>query len=142
MSRLAERRSLTADSTVLVDARPSSSYEAGHIPTSLLLDFPSSLLKDPTGFTYLRSAEDLKRHIAGQLGKDKLDQILSGDVTIVNSKLAAFQALIVDKANKKLACGGGLSAAINWLLFQSLGVNSRLYDEVSILCPVTSRTGD
>ncbi|KIV97514.1 hypothetical protein PV10_01261 [Exophiala mesophila] len=124
VSRLAERRSLTADSTVLVDARPSSSYEAGHIPTSLLLDFPSSLLKDPTGFTYLRSAEDLKRHIAGQLGKDKLDQILSGDVTIVNT------------------CGGGLSAAINWLLFQSLGVNSRLYDEVSILCPVTSRTGD
>lgn len=141
MSRLARRSSPSADSTLLVDARPSSSYQAGHIPTSLLLDFPSSLLNDPTGFTYLRSPEELNKHIAGQLGQDKLDGILSGGVTVVNSK-RAISKIEVSISDKKLACGGGISAAINWLSLQSLGVNSRLYDEVSISCLHMSRIVD
>jgi len=109
--RLARRSSPNAGGTLLIDARPASSYQHGHIPTSLLLDFPSSLLKDPGNFTYLRDPEELKKHIAEQLGQDKLDQIVSRKVTVVNT------------------CGGGLSAAINWLSLKSLGVDSRLYDE-------------
>jgi 3-mercaptopyruvate sulfurtransferase SseA len=84
--RLAQRPSPSAGSTLLIDARPASSYQGGHIPTSLLLDFPSSLLKGPGNFTYLRDPEDLKKHIAEQLGQDQLDQIVSNKVTVVNSK--------------------------------------------------------
>ncbi|KAI1616432.1 thiosulfate sulfurtransferase [Exophiala viscosa] len=115
--KLAQRPSASTDGILLIDARPASSYQAGHIPTSLLLDFPSSLLKDPVKFTYLREPEELKKHIADQLGQDKLEEIVSSKATVVNT------------------CGGGLSAAINWLSLQSLGVDSRLYDEVSSLVP-------
>lgn len=84
--RLAQRPSPSTGNTFLIDARPVSSYEAGHIPTSLLLDFPSSLLKDPGNFTYLRDPEDLKNHIAQQLGQEKLDQIVSSKATVINSE--------------------------------------------------------
>lgn len=84
--QLAQRPTTSAEDKFLIDARPASSYEAGHIPTSLLLDFPSSLLRDEANFTYLRQPEDLKRHIAQQLGQDKLDQIVAGKATVVNSE--------------------------------------------------------
>ncbi|EHY58226.1 hypothetical protein HRR83_004916 [Exophiala dermatitidis] len=109
--RLAHRPSPSADGTLLIDARPEPSYQAGHIPTSLLLDFPSSLLEDPDKFTYLREPEALKKHVAEKLGQNRLEEILTQKVTVVNT------------------CGGGLSAAINWLSLKSLGVDSRLYDE-------------
>jgi hypothetical protein len=51
-----------------------------------LLDFPSSLLQDSAKFSYLREPEDLKEYVAKQLGEDKLQKILSGKVTVVNSK--------------------------------------------------------
>ena len=89
--KLAHRPSLSAGGTLLVDARPASSYKDGHIPTSLLLDFPSSLLQDPGKFTYLRDPEELKNHIAKQLGQDKLDQIVSGQVTVVNSEFYHYK---------------------------------------------------
>ncbi|EXJ84014.1 hypothetical protein A1O3_04681 [Capronia epimyces CBS 606.96] len=85
--KLAQRPSPSAGSTLLIDARPAPSYQAGHIPTSLLLDFPSSLLKDQaSNFTYLREPEELKKHIGEQLGQDKLDQIVSQKATVVNSE--------------------------------------------------------
>ncbi len=83
---LARRQSTSAGGTLLIDARPASSYQDGHIPTSLLLDFPSSLLKGPDSSTYLREPEDLKKHIAEKLGRDKLDEIISHKVTVVNSE--------------------------------------------------------
>jgi 3-mercaptopyruvate sulfurtransferase SseA len=135
---LAQRPSPSTEDTLLIDARPASSYESGHIPTSLLLDFPSSLLRDVANFTYLRQPEDLKQHIAQQLGQDKLDEIVSSKATVVNSKLqnvSAFQHL---KLISTPACGGGLSAAINWLSLRSLGVDSRLYDEVRLLSLIQS----
>lgn len=89
--RLAQRPSPSAGGTLLIDARPVSSYQDGHIPTSLLLDFPSSLLEDSAGFTYLRSPEDLGTYIAEQLGQDTLDQIISRTATVVNSELDHFQ---------------------------------------------------
>lgn len=85
---LARRPSPSAGGTLLIDARPASSYEGGHIPTSLLLDFPSSLLKGPGNFTHLRKPEELKKHIAEQLGKDTLDEIVSRKVTVVNSEFS------------------------------------------------------
>ncbi|KAF7561748.1 hypothetical protein G7046_g2401 [Stylonectria norvegica] len=111
ISKLATRPSPSAEDALLIDARPASSYQDGHIPTSLLLDFPSTLLQDPAGFTYLRSPEELRNYISQRLGQDALDRIVSRKATVVNT------------------CGGGLSAAINWLVFQSLGIDSRLYDE-------------
>lgn len=91
--KLADRASPSAEGTVLIDARPVPSYQDGHIPTSLTLDFPSSLLHDPATFTYLRNPEDLKEYISRQLGQDKLDQILSRKVTVVNSKFDLFKVL-------------------------------------------------
>lgn len=84
--RLAQRPSPSTDNTFLIDARPAGSYESGHIPTSLLLDFPSTLLQDQGKFTYLRQPNDLKNHIAQRLGQDKLDEIVSSKVTVVNSE--------------------------------------------------------
>jgi hypothetical protein len=85
--RLGQRSSPSTDNTFLIDARAAPSYEDGHIPSSLLLDFPSSLLNDSANFTYLREPEELKKHISQQLGQDKLNQIVSGTVTVVNSEL-------------------------------------------------------
>jgi thiosulfate/3-mercaptopyruvate sulfurtransferase len=127
--RLASRTSTSEGGTLLIDARPTGSYEDGHIPTALLLDFPTTLLRDPAGFTYLRDPEDLKRHIATQLGVDILNSVMNGDATVVNSWSLSIPQLSADAAS---ACGGGLSAAINWLHLQSLGIDSRLYDEVSL----------
>lgn len=84
---LARRPFYSAGGTLLIDARPAPSYQDGHIPTSLILDFPSSLLKDSRSFTYLREPEDLKKHISVQIGQDNLDLITSRKVTVVNSKL-------------------------------------------------------
>lgn len=95
--RLAHRQSLSGEATLLIDARPASSYQAGHIPTSLLLDFPSTLLKDPDGFTYLGSPEELKNHIAQQLGRDTLGQIVSHKATVVNSE--SLQKYIIEHEN-------------------------------------------
>lgn len=95
MLRLAHRQSPSAGDTLLIDARPASSYQGGHIPTSLLLDFPSSLLTDPEGnFTYLRDPQELKKHIAEKLGQDKLDQIVSHKATVVNSEFSQNQELL------------------------------------------------
>lgn len=93
MLKLAGRPSYSTGGTLLIDARPASSYQDGHIPTSLLLDFPSSLLKDPSNFTHLRDPEELKKHIAEQIGQDNLDQIVSRKVTVVNSEFSHFQEI-------------------------------------------------
>ena len=93
MIKLAQRSSPSTSGTLLIDARPASSYQDGHIPTSLLLDFPSSLLKDPGNFTYLRDPEELEKHIAKELGQDKLDQIVSGTVTVVNSEFCRSEKI-------------------------------------------------
>lgn len=141
--RLAHRPSPSADGTLLIDARPEPSYQAGHIPTSLLLDFPSSLLEDPDKFTYLREPEALKKHVAEKLGQNRLEEILTQKVTVVNSefgRLSQEEDHFVEYGKLtmlRIACGGGLSAAINWLSLKSLGVDSRLYDEVSSLYPKT-----
>ncbi|WRT68785.1 uncharacterized protein IL334_005765 [Kwoniella shivajii] len=120
---LAARLTPLANDVVLIDARPSASYIAGHIPTSLLFDFPTALSKDPSGFTYLRSPEDLKIHLTERVGSECAGKILSRQVEVVNSK-----SRMMGQADGA-ACGGGLSAAINWLQLQILGVPSRLYDE-------------
>ncbi len=96
MLTLARRPSDSAGGTLLIDARPVSSYQDGHIPTSLLLDFPSSLLKDPGNFSQLRGPEELKKHIAEQLGQDKLDQIVSGEVTVVNSEFIHCDYFLIE----------------------------------------------
>nr|XP_019009568.1 uncharacterized protein I206_05126 [Kwoniella pini CBS 10737]OCF48349.1 hypothetical protein I206_05126 [Kwoniella pini CBS 10737] len=111
IAKIASRSTPLAEDTVLIDARPASSYEAGHIPTSLLFDFPSALLKDPSGYTHVRDFEDLKSFLEQKVGIDVARKVLSGQVDVINT------------------CGGGLSAAINWLQLQSLGISSRLYDE-------------
>lgn len=84
--RLAQRPSPSAEDTLLIDARPAASYQDGHIPTSLLLDFPSSLLQDPANFTYLRDPEQLKSHISDQLGHEALNQIVTREKTVINSE--------------------------------------------------------
>ncbi|KAL8292307.1 hypothetical protein RQP46_001773 [Phenoliferia psychrophenolica] len=96
---------------VLIDARPLEACVAGHIPTSLSLGFPQLLLQDPAGFSRLPSPADLKAHLEQTLGADTAAAIVEGKVQVINT------------------CGGGLSASINWLALQSLGVDSRLYDE-------------
>lgn len=93
MLGLARRPSYSTDGTLLIDARPKSSYQDGHIPTSLLLDFPSSLLKDPSNFTHLRDPEELKKHIAGQIGQENLDQIVSNKLSVVNSKFTSCEGI-------------------------------------------------
>ncbi|KAF4126550.1 thiosulfate/3-mercaptopyruvate sulfurtransferase [Geosmithia morbida] len=87
VAELARRPTPSARDTLLIDARPLPSYEGGHIPTSLPLDFPSSLLQDPAGFTYLRSPEDLSEYVGEKLGRDTLDQVVSRKASVVNSKL-------------------------------------------------------
>nr|XP_018258906.1 uncharacterized protein I303_08446 [Kwoniella dejecticola CBS 10117]OBR81064.1 hypothetical protein I303_08446 [Kwoniella dejecticola CBS 10117] len=111
IAQIAARSTILADDTVLIDARPATSYEGGHIPTSLSFDFPSALLRDPSGFTHLREPKDLRALFEEKVGVEAAARALSGKVSVVHT------------------CGGGLSAAINWLHFQSLGVSSRLYDE-------------
>lgn len=108
VSQLAARPSPSAEDVFLIDARPASSYEDGHIPTSLLLDFPSSLLEDPAGFTYLRNPEELRKYIGERLGQDALDQITSQQVTVVNSEfIPSFQQL--SSFPETQANGGGHS---------------------------------
>ncbi|KAM0755830.1 thiosulfate sulfurtransferase [Meredithblackwellia eburnea MCA 4105] len=109
--KLAARANSSSTADLVLDARPVSAYEEGHIPTSLSLGFPTLLLQDPSGFSYLRDPEDLKAYLAKELGKDNVEGILHGGRMVVNT------------------CGGGLSAAILWLSLQTLGVDSRLYDE-------------
>ncbi|WWC73363.1 uncharacterized protein I206_107330 [Kwoniella pini CBS 10737] len=104
IAKIASRSTPLAEDTVLIDARPASSYEAGHIPTSLLFDFPSALLKDPSGYTHVRDFEDLKSFLEQKVGIDVARKVLSGQVDVINT-------------------------AINWLQLQSLGISSRLYDE-------------
>ncbi|WVQ94817.1 hypothetical protein IAU59_001900 [Kwoniella sp. CBS 9459] len=121
ISKIASRASPLADKVVLIDARPASSYEAGHIPTSLSFDFPTALLTGSSGegngvdvdrsFTHLREKGDLRNHLIDQIGEDAFRKIESGESSVINT------------------CGGGLSAAINWLQLQVLGIPSRLYDE-------------
>nr|XP_019047904.1 hypothetical protein I302_04524 [Kwoniella bestiolae CBS 10118]OCF26834.1 hypothetical protein I302_04524 [Kwoniella bestiolae CBS 10118] len=111
IAKIAARKAPLDDKTVLIDARPAASYESGHIPTSLLFDFPTALLKDPAGFTHLRDPDELKKHFVERVGQETADKVFSRETTVVNT------------------CGGGLSAAINWLQLQSLGISSRLYDE-------------
>ncbi|OCF44418.1 hypothetical protein I317_01678 [Kwoniella heveanensis CBS 569] len=123
ITKIASRATPLDDQVVLIDARPASAYEAGHIPTSLSFDFPTALLtgqaKHDNGgasakvqeFTYLREKDDLRKHLTEQIGEEAYKKIESGEATVVNT------------------CGGGLSAAINWLQLQSLGIPSRLYDE-------------
>jgi rhodanese-related sulfurtransferase len=84
--QLAGRRSASDHDVFLIDARPKSSYQDGHIPTSLLLDFPSSLLHDPAGFTYLRAPSELSDHISVTLGQDVLEKIISHKGKVINSK--------------------------------------------------------
>lgn len=98
--KLAHRPTPSTEDKFLIDARPASSYEAGHIPTSLLLDFPSSLLRDEANFTYLRQPEDLKQHISQQLGQDKLDAIVSGGVEVVNSEFRCLKYILVLESMK------------------------------------------
>lgn len=100
MLSLAQRTSVSAGNTLLIDARPASSYHDGHIPTSLLLDFPSSLLKDSDNFTHLRDPEALKKHIAEQLGQNILDEIVLSKVTVVNSKPTLLGILSPFKARQ------------------------------------------
>ncbi|OCF72560.1 hypothetical protein I204_06942 [Kwoniella mangroviensis CBS 8886] len=112
IAKIASRTATTLENeTVLIDARPAASYESGHIPTSLLFDFAEALLKDPAGYTQLREPEKLKKYFVERIGVQAANKVFSGESTVVNT------------------CGGGLSAAINWLQLQSLGVESRLYDE-------------
>lgn len=68
-----------------MDARPFSAYEAGHIPTSKSLGFPTLLLQDPAGFSHLRSPDALRVYLEEELGKENVDGVLAGDKTIVNS---------------------------------------------------------
>ncbi|WVF67226.1 hypothetical protein IAT40_001974 [Kwoniella sp. CBS 6097] len=120
ITKIASRASPLDEDVVLIDARPTSSYEAGHIPTSLSFDFPTALLREVSdtrdnnsqgGFTYLREKEDLRRHLIERIGEQAYTKIESGETTVVNT------------------CGGGLSAAINWLQLQTLGISSKIYDE-------------
>ncbi|OCF54411.1 hypothetical protein L486_07959 [Kwoniella mangroviensis CBS 10435] len=112
IAKIASRTATTLEKeTVLIDARPAASYESGHIPTSLLFDFAEALLKDPAGYTQLREPEKLKKYFVERIGVQAANKVFSGESTVVNT------------------CGGGLSAAIKWLQLQSLGVESRLYDE-------------
>ncbi|WWC64305.1 uncharacterized protein I303_106915 [Kwoniella dejecticola CBS 10117] len=104
IAQIAARSTILADDTVLIDARPATSYEGGHIPTSLSFDFPSALLRDPSGFTHLREPKDLRALFEEKVGVEAAARALSGKVSVVHT-------------------------AINWLHFQSLGVSSRLYDE-------------
>ncbi|WVQ81678.1 hypothetical protein IAT38_003803 [Cryptococcus sp. DSM 104549] len=110
-AKLAARSTPVETDTVLIDARPKGAYEAGHIPSSLTLGFPTALLSDDAGKTYLREPKDLEEHLKQELGDEVADKVVKGELKVVNT------------------CGGGLSAAINWLQLQSLGVDSRLYDE-------------
>ena len=85
VQKLAARKDVGADGVYLIDARPKESYSSGHIPTSLSFDFPTALLDDGAGHTYLRDPAALKEEIAQQLGAQKLDEILSGKQAVVNS---------------------------------------------------------
>lgn len=72
------------DRTLILDARPESSFDAGHIPHAALFDFPSSLLHDSTGYTYIRDAENLKAFLAHKLGKNRAASILAGETAVIN----------------------------------------------------------
>lgn len=63
-----------------------------------------------------------------RLGEDVVNDVLDGKKEVVNSKFAF--GLRFSGTDNVPACGGGLSAAINWLSLKTLGVESRLYDEV------------
>lgn len=97
ITRLAARSSTTERNTLLVDARPAASYESGHIPSSVSLAFPTSLLQNPAGFSHVRQPEKLRKYIEATLGKETSDHILAGTNTVVNSKaLSIFRLLIAE----------------------------------------------
>ena len=83
---LASRSSPSQDATLLIDARPVSSYESGHIPSSLSFDFPTSLQTDSEGHTSIREPEELKQQLEEKYGKDVVADILSGKTSVVNSE--------------------------------------------------------
>ncbi|WWC97816.1 hypothetical protein V866_004703 [Kwoniella sp. B9012] len=84
---IASRTAPLENGTVLIDARPAASYESGHIPTSLLFDFPEALLKDPAGYTYLREPEKLKKYFVERIGVEAANKVFSGESTVVNIKI-------------------------------------------------------
>ncbi|WVQ64063.1 uncharacterized protein L199_002222 [Kwoniella botswanensis] len=85
--KIASRTAPLEDGTVLIDARPAASYESGHIPTSLLFDFPEALLKHPAGYTYLREPEKLKKYFMEKIGVQAANKVFSGESTVVNIKI-------------------------------------------------------
>ncbi|WVW79183.1 hypothetical protein I302_101149 [Kwoniella bestiolae CBS 10118] len=85
IAKIAARKAPLDDKTVLIDARPAASYESGHIPTSLLFDFPTALLKDPAGFTHLRDPDELKKHFVERVGQETADKVFSRETTVVNN---------------------------------------------------------
>lgn len=99
-----------------VDPEPRLNMPSGHIPHSLSLPF-SSLLETNTisgsdaKFTSLFQPAKLKTVVSKTLGEKRFVEVMQGRQSVVNT------------------CGSGMTAAIVWLAFQMLGVNSAIYDE-------------
>jgi thiosulfate/3-mercaptopyruvate sulfurtransferase len=90
---------------------------SGHIPQSLSLPF-TSLLSQPTSTTppyrTLLPPEELRRALVEALGSEsRLQDVLEGHRKVVGT------------------CGSGMTAAVIWLAFKTLGANDvGIYDEV------------
>ncbi|WVQ84967.1 hypothetical protein IAT38_007131 [Cryptococcus sp. DSM 104549] len=111
---------------VIVDARNTSNFVAGHIPRSFSLPWRDLLVSVPRkregvrvtgeGDTYHRLPREgeVRQKLDEALGEEKAAGVWSGETKVINS------------------CGGGLSAAILWLSLWRLGIHSELYDEVRV----------
>ena len=99
---------------------PRPGLSSGHMPHSVSLPF-NDLRTAPSDTTppyqSMLSAEALRQVVLKALGGDssKLQEVLEGRRGVINS------------------CGSGMTAAVIWLALQELGVNSSIYDEVSVL---------
>lgn len=84
-SEISSFASSSTTSTIILDARNTESFEAGHIPHSFSLPWRITLdevpsQSSPSGFYYrLPSIADFERKISGHLGEDKTKIILSDE---------------------------------------------------------------
>jgi thiosulfate/3-mercaptopyruvate sulfurtransferase len=89
------------------------------MPNSVSLPF-NNLRKSHQKYKYetlVTDREEIKLILLKALGNDeaKLQQVLSGQLSVINS------------------CGSGMTAAVIWLALQELGIHSSIYDEVSLV---------
>ncbi|KAJ7083479.1 Rhodanese-like domain-containing protein [Mycena epipterygia] len=107
------------DETVILDGRNAESFHDGHIPHADSLPWKTTLdvvhsPSAPTGVYYrLPSFADFERRLVAAVGADKARLVLG------------------ERDGRRVihSCGGGISAAIAWIVMQANGINSAVYDE-------------